>query len=307
VLAVGTGVAVYLSRTYSRFAEFPESPDLGNPLSERVTSANEWIVDTFGDLTKAFKDLVSYGLLNPLQDLIAESPWWLMSGVLLAFAYLLGGLRALVSTVVCVAIILGTGLWHDSMITLAMTLVATLMVMVLGLVFGVWMGRSRVADAAIRPVLDALQTIPPFVYLVPALALFNVGRFTAIVAAVLYASPVAIKIVADAIHNVAPTTIEAARSAGTSSGQMIRKVQLPMVRGALVLAANQGLLYVLSMVTIGALVGGGALGILVVNGFTQAEDFGKGLAAGIAITAMGIMLDRITVHSAARYGRASTQ
>jgi glycine betaine/proline transport system permease protein len=87
---------------------------------------------------------------------------------------------------------------------------------------------------------------------------------------------------------------------------MIGKVQLPMSRGSMVLAANQGLLFVLSMVVIGGLVGGGGLGFLVVSGFSQAEDFGKGLAAGIAITALGVMLDRITVHTAARYGRAET-
>ena len=87
---------------------------------------------------------------------------------------------------------------------------------------------------------------------------------------------------------------------------MIGKVQLPMSRGSIVLAANQGLLFVLSMVVIGGLVGGGGLGFLVVNGFSQSEDFGKGLAAGIAITALGVMLDRITVHTAARYGRAET-
>ena len=192
------------------------------------------------------------------------------------------------------------------MVTLASTLVATVLVMVLGLLFGVWTGRSRRVDTAIRPILDALQTIPAFVYLIPALALFGPGRFTAIIAAVAYAAPVAIKLVADGVRGVSATSVEAAESAGTSAGQMIRKVQLPMARGAVVLALNQGLLYVLAMVVIGGLVGGGGLGFLVVSGFAQAEDFGKGLAAGIAITALGVMLDRISFHTAARYGRAPT-
>jgi glycine betaine/proline transport system permease protein len=105
---------------------------------------------------------------------------------------------------------------------------------------------------------------------------------------------------------VSPTTVEAARAAGSSRWQMIGKVQLPMSRSSMVLSANQGLLFVLSMVVIGGLVGGGGLGFLVINGFSQREDFGKGLAAGIAITALGVMLDRITRHTAARYGRAET-
>jgi len=170
-------------------------------------------------------------------------------------------------------------------------------------VLGVWMGRSPRADTALRPLLDAGQTIPPFVYLVPALALFGPGRFTAIVAAIVYAGPAAIKLVADGIRGVSPTTVEAATSAGSSTLQIITKVQLPMARSALVLAANQGLLYVLSMVVIGGLVGGGALGYTVVSGFSQAQLFGKGFAAGIAIVALGIMLDRITQHAAARSSR----
>jgi glycine betaine/proline transport system permease protein len=200
-------------------------------------------------------------------------------------------------------VIYAVGLWNDSMVTLAMTLIATLLVMVIATVLGVGMGRSRRTDTIIRPFLDAFQTIPPFVYLVPALALFGVGRFTAIMAAIAYAVPIATKLVADGIRGVSPTTVEAVRSTGSTTWQMITKVQLPMAREALVLATNQGLLYVLSMVVIGGLVGGGSLGYLVVLGFSQDQLFGKGLAAGIAITAMGIMLDRIARHAAARSGR----
>jgi len=305
VLAVATVVAIWMSRQYLRFAEFPET-EFGNTVAEFVNTVNDAVVDAIRPVTQAVKDAVTYGFLNPLQSLLAESPFWLMAGVLLALAYLLGGVRALISTAVCVAIILGTGVWYDAMVTLASTLVATVLVMVLGLLFGVWTGRSRRVDTAIRPILDGLQTIPAFVYLIPALALFGPGRFTAIIAAVAYAAPVAIKLVADGVRGVSATSVEAAESAGTSAGQMIRKVQLPMARAAVVLALNQGLLYVLAMVVIGGLVGGGGLGFLVVSGFAQAEDFGKGLAAGIAITALGVMLDRISFHTAARYGRAPT-
>jgi glycine betaine/proline transport system permease protein len=167
------------------------------------------------------------------------------------------------------------------------------LVMVLGVVVGVWMGRSGRADRVIRPVLDAGQTMPAFVYLVPFLALFAASRFTAIVAAVVFAAPVAIKIVADGVRSVSATTVEAAEAAGSNTWQMITKVQLPMARQSLTLAANQGLIYVLSMVVVGGLVGAGALGYDVVAGFSQGQLYGKGLAAGIAIVLLGIMLDRI--------------
>jgi glycine betaine/proline transport system permease protein len=191
-------------------------------------------------------------------------------------------------------------LWFDAMTTLAATLVATVAVMALGLVLGVWMGRSARADRVIRPLLDAAQTMPSFVYLVPFVALFAASRFTGIAAAVVYAAPVAIKIIADGIAAVSPTTMEAATAAGSSSWQVITKVQLPMSLGTLALAMNQGLIYVLSMVVVGGLVGGGALGYDVVAGFRQNALFGKGLAAGLAIVLLGIMLDRITQSVASR-------
>ena len=307
VLGAGGAVAlvlVYVSRTYLWAAEFPERPDLGTPLSDGVTQLTDWLVTTLENVTNSLKDLVTYALINPLESLLADTPWWLMGLVILAFAYLLGGWRPTAISAVCLLVILGTGLWNETMKTLTTTLVATLIVILTALVVGVWMGRNHRVDTAIRPLLDALQTIPPFVYLVPALALFSTSRFTAIVAAVAYGVPIATKLIADGIRGVSPTSVEAARAAGTTAWQMISKVQLPMARAAVVLASNQGLLYVLSMVVIGGLVGGGGLGYLVVAGFSQAQLFGKGLAAGIAITALGIMLDRIAQYAAARYGRA---
>jgi len=307
ILGIGGVVAVvcvFLSRTYLWAAEFPDRPDLGTPLAEGVTTFTDWLVDTVEGFTNALTDVISYGLLNPLQSLLAETPWWLMGAVILALSYLLGGWRPTATSAVCLAVILGTGLWNETMKTLTTTIVATLIVVLTALVVGVWMGRTRRADTVIRPFLDALQTIPPFVYLVPALALFGPTRFTAIVAAVAYGVPIATKLIADGVRGVSPTSVEAARAAGTTAWQMISKVQLPMARAAVVLASNQGLLYVLSMVVIGGLVGGGGLGYLVVAGFSQAQLFGKGLAAGIAITALGIMLDRIAQYTAARYGRA---
>ena len=146
----------------------------------------------------------------------------------------------------------------------------------------------------VRPFLDAGQTLPPFVYLVPVLILFGPNRFTAIVAGIVYAAPVAIKLVADGVRGVSPTTVEAAEASGTNRWQMISKVQLPMARGCLLLAANQGLLYVLAMVVLGGMVGAGALGFDVVTGFRNADNVGRGLAAAICVVLIGIMLDRIT-------------
>ncbi|MDQ3307625.1 MAG: ABC transporter permease subunit, partial [Actinomycetota bacterium] len=296
IVLAATGVValvlVLLSRTYSGLAQFPES-SIGPSIADRVQSWSETVTSALDGVTTAFKDQASALLLNPLQDLLAESPWWLTGLAIMALSLIIAGRRASVTTLVCLALIYASDLWHDAMITLTMTLVGTLMVMVLAVVVGVWMARSRAVDVVVRPVLDAAQVMPPFVYLIPVLAFFGVTRFSAIVAGVVFAAPVAIKLVADGVRAVPATAVEASEACGSSTWQTITKVQLPMARGSIVLAANQGLLYVLSMAVIGGLVGAGALGYDVVLGFSQGDFYGKGLAAGAAIVALGIMLDRI--------------
>ena len=291
-------VLVWVSRYFSWAAEFPES-SLGSKFATVSDDAATWVTDTLGGFTTGVKDEITFGLLNPLQALLAESPWWLAAAAIATLAFVLGGLRALTAALICLAGIYYLDLWHDAMITLTMTLVATVMVMVLAVVFGVWMARSRRTDLSLRPLLDAGQTIPPFVYLIPVLALFGPTRFTAIVAGIVYAAPAAIKLVADGVKAVPPTAIEASRSTGATTWQEITKVQLPMSRSSLVLATNQGLLYVLAMAVIGGMVGAGALGYDVVLGFSRSEEWGKGMAAGGTIVLLGIMLDRIARAAAA--------
>ncbi|MEV6302872.1 ABC transporter permease subunit [Actinoplanes sp. NPDC051861] len=296
-LVAGLGVVAvvcgYLSYTYFWAAEFPDRYRIGSAISRGADTVAAWAQEDLSTTTEWIKNLVTTVLLNPLQTLLVESPWWLVGAVAVTLGALIGGVRAAVTAAVCVGLLIGTGLWQDSMTTLAMTIVATALVMVLGVVVGVWMGRNRYADRILRPALDAGQTMPAFVYLVPFLALFSATRFTAIVAAVVFAAPVAIKIVADGIRGIPATTVEAATAAGSSTWQMITKVQLPMARRSLTLAANQGLIYVLSMVVVGGLVGAGALGYDVVAGFSQGQLYGKGLAAGAAIVLLGILLDRV--------------
>ncbi len=295
-----TVVAVHYSRTFLWAAEFPTEVSIGGTISSAADSVSTWVQTNLSVLTLGFKDASTESVLNPLQSLLTDSPWWVTGGAIAGLAAVIGGVRAVVAVVVCLGLVIALGLWEDSMTTLASTLIATLLTMVIGVAIGVAMGRSRRVDAAVRPVLDAAQSMPPFVYLVPFLALFAASRFTAILAAVVYAVPVVTKIVADGIRGVSATTVEAATAAGSTRWQVISKVQLPMSRHALALAANQGVIYVLAMVVVGGLVGAGALGYDVVAGFSQAQLYGKGLAAGAAIVLLGIMLDRVTQAGAAR-------
>jgi glycine betaine/proline transport system permease protein len=307
-VAAGTVVTlflVYLSHTYLWAADFPTDgvPDIGTGIITGVNSATEWVQANLFAVTDAIRNVVSYGLLNPLQALLADGPWYLTAVAIVALALLLGGRGPAIVAAVCLALIALLGVWYDAMYTLAATLVAAVIVMILGVLVGVWMARSAMADRVIRPVLDAGQVMPAFVYLVPFLGLFGASRLTAIVAAVIYAAPASIKLVADGIRGVPPAAVEAATSYGSTTRQIITKVQLPMARRGLVLAANQGIIYVLAMVVVGGLVGAGALGYDIVAGFTQLSLRGKGLAAGLAVVLLGILLDRTTRAAANRAGR----
>ena len=299
VAAIGTALVVYLSRTIDFFAR-PPGGKLGDWIANGVQNAIDWISTHWANATANIADAFTNSIINKIEYVIAGAPWFVSGLAILAIALIVGGWRALVAAVICLAGIRWLGLWNDAMITLTATLVAAIFVMILAAIFGVWMGRSQRVDRYLRPVLDAGQTMPPFVYLIPVLALFGATRFTAIVAAIVYAAPAAIKIVADGIKAVSATTVEAAQSAGAVAIQIITKVQIPMARSAFTVAANQGLLYVLSMVVIGGLVGAGALGYDVVAGFKQQPLQGRGLAAGFSIVLIGILLDRITTYAAQR-------
>jgi glycine betaine/proline transport system permease protein len=290
---------VQLSRTMLWAAGFPKNLNIGPAIVSGVSSASEWLQTNLFLFTVSFREAATNGILNPFQSLLTETPFYLLIAVIVVAAYALGGWKLAAVIASCLAVIIYLGLWSDAMVTLAGTLVATAVVMVLGVIFGVAMGRSNKVDQLMRPMLDAGQTMPAFVYLVPFLGLFGATRFTAIIAGIIYAAPVAIKITADGIAAISPTVMEAAVSSGSTPWQVITKVQLPMARQSLALAANQGLIYVLAMVVVGALVGAGGLGYDVVAGFVQSSLFGKGLAAGLAIVFLGILLDRMTQAAAA--------
>ncbi len=305
LLLAGGLVPVAFAVWYSRFeldaAVFPEL-GWGDAIADVSNRLMESAVDILEPLTSAFRDAVSYGMLNPMQELLADSPWWLSFTGILLLSLVIGGAKALLPTLICLSGIRFLDLWHDSMIVLNMTIVATVLVMIIAVVFGVWMARDSRVDLALRPLLDAGQTIPAFVYLIPALALFGSSRFTAIVAGLIYAAPAAVKLVADGVGQVSAGAVEAGRSVGSTKWQEIIKVQLPMAKGSLVLATNQGLLYVLAMVVIGGLVGAQALGYDVILGLSSSEKWGKGLAAGLSIVLLGIMIDRIARAAAERAG-----
>ncbi|TDE57550.1 ABC transporter permease subunit [Nonomuraea mesophila] len=260
----------------------------------QVNDAVRWAETNWYPVTTFIKDTTTRILLNPLESLLTSAPWWLVALAVLAAAWRVSGLRPALTALACLLAIALLGLWEHSMMTMSTVAVAVLVTLAIGLLLGVAAARSPRFSAVQRPVLDTAQTMPAFVYLLPALALFGTTRFTAIFASVIFAVPPVVRLVEDGIRAVPATVVEAAASAGSTPRQLLWKVQLPMARKAILLAANQGIVMTLAMVVIGGLVGAGALGYDVVLGFSQRTDFGMGFVAGIATVLLGVMLDRIT-------------
>jgi glycine betaine/proline transport system permease protein len=278
--------------------EFPT--DIQFSFRGAVNESVHWFTDTFSGITIAIKNVATNLILNPLEGVLTSSPWWLVVVVVMVIAWYLSGRRASIAAGICLVGIVLVGLWDHSMATLANVLVGTALTLIIGIVVGILTARSDRLRAILRPLLDAAQTLPAFVYLIPALALFQPTRFTAVVAAVIYAVPPVIRLVEAGIRSVPETVVEAATMSGATERQLLWKVRLPLSMRALLLAANQGIVLVLAMVVIGGLVGAGALGYDVITGLARGEQFGKGLAAGVAIVLLGIMLDRITQGAGSR-------
>ncbi|WP_405618175.1 ABC transporter permease [Streptomyces sp. NBC_00076] len=232
-------------------------------------------------------------VLDPVRDGLQGLPWWSVLLIVAALAWVIGTWQTALTAVLAMAAIGVLGVWKPSLDTLSQVLAAVAVTLVLGFATGIAAARSERFERLLRPVLDVCQTMPQFVYLIPVVALFGVGRAPAVAAAVVYALPAVVRITAQGLRQVDPAAMEAARSLGASRGQQLRQVQLPLARRSLLLAVNQGVVLVLAVVIIGGLVGGGALGYEVVFGLAQG-DLATGLVAGAAIVCLGLMLDRVT-------------
>lgn len=269
-------------------------------IREPVDAAVRWLRDNLyqiGELpigAGPFSDFVIINLLNPLRELFTTIlPWPLVVLLFALLGHQAGGWRLASFNGLSILLLGLVGMWQQSMDTLSQVLVAVVFTVVIGIPLGIWAARNKVVEATLRPILDFLQTIPPFVYLVPVIMLFNVGRVPGMIASVLYALPPIIRLTNLGIRQVPAATLEAADAFGSTAGQKLIKVQLPLARASIMLGVNQTVMMVLSMVIIAGLVGGGALGFEAVTGLAR-NQLGRGIEAGLAIVLLAMVLDRIT-------------
>jgi glycine betaine/proline transport system permease protein len=276
---------------------FPESWQLstGSFWSDVV----RWININFFDQLEAFTNLLLLNLLIPFKRLLLGLPWIGVVGLLAVGGWSLGGPR-LASVVALLALLIAlTGLWDKAMITVYLCGIAVLIAGLVGIPIGILAAERHGLWRVVRVVIDTAQTLPSFVYLMPAVMLFRVGDFTAMIAVVAYAIAPAIRYTVLGLKQVDPQTVEAGRAIGCTSWQLLTKIKLKLALPEIMLGINQTVMLALSMLVITALVGTRDLGQEVYIALTKA-DTGRGLVAGLAVAFIGIITDRLISAGAAR-------
>ncbi len=190
-------------------------------------------------------------------------------------------------------VIYGMGYWKEAVQTTTLVLVSTFIALIIGIPFGVLAGKSKIANAIIKPILDFMQTMPAFVYLIPAIFFFSVGNTPGVIATVIFSVPPAVRLTALGIQNVQKEVIEAGRAFGATENQILFKIELPLAMPTILTGINQVILLSLSMVVIASMVGARGLGSIVYQGIQQ-NDVAKGFESGLGIVILAIILDRIT-------------
>jgi glycine betaine/proline transport system permease protein len=294
--ALTIGVAALLAKI-ANTKEFPSwlTVDLATPVNKAADWANNHLrkgIPIIGG-TGPLSDFIVRQLLTPLRDLLLNLPWWAVIVVISAIAWSSGGPKLAAVCTVCLTGIAALRTWDLAMDTLSQVLVAVIISLMLAIPIGVLCGRSDRVEGLLRPILDAAQVMPSFVYLVPVIFLFSVGRVPGVIASVIYALPPGIRLTSLGLRSVPAAAREAAISFGATPRQELIKVQIPMALRSVMLGINQTIMMVLSMVIVAALVGAGALGIEAVYGLRRNET-GQGFAGGLSIVLLAVVLDRIT-------------
>ncbi|KAB2348468.1 ABC transporter permease/substrate binding protein [Actinomadura rudentiformis] len=262
------------------------------PLGDWVNDAIGYLTDHGRPVFDAISDAVS-GLVGGLESVLAGPPALAMAGIVAVLGWWLRGPLFAVLSFLGLALIDNLGEWESAMSTLALVLVASIAALVIGVPLGILAARRPGVATVVQPVLDFMQTMPAFVYLIPAIFFFGVGEVPGVIATVIFALPPGVRLTQLGIGQVDKEMVEAADAFGTPPGRTLTRVQLPLALGTIMTGVNQVIMLSLSMVVIAGMVGAGGLGGEVFGAITQL-DVGRGFEAGLSVVILAITLDRLT-------------
>jgi len=281
---------VIFASAIDRFIEYPDEWVV--PLDKWIDDITDFIIDAGEPVWDGMAAVLGFALAEA-NAVLTLLPWSVMLLVFFGLGFLTGGTKLAVGVSVGFLLIAAVGMWDLAMATLALILVATALAILIGIPLGILMSKYQWVHNALRPVLDLMQTLPSFVYLIPVVMIFSIGRIPALLATFIYSVPPTIRLTNLGIRQVASDVVEAGQSLGSTPLQLLTKIQLPLALPTIMAGVNQTIMMALAMVVIASMIGAGGLGVEVLRGVGQL-DIGRGFVGGICIVVLAIIIDRLT-------------
>lgn len=263
------------------------------PMRDWVTQFVGWLVDTFREFFRTWISPPVRNVMEAVQWVLTTTPALILLAVLFVIGWRSASWKVGLFAVISFALIGFMGLWQELMTTLSLVITSVLFCLVIGIPIGILCSRKDLTYTILRPVLDIMQTTPPFVYLVPAVMLFSIGNVPGLIATIIFAMPPTIRLTNLGIRQVSSEFTEAATAFGSTPRQILWKVQIPLAMPTIMAGLNQTIMLALSMVVIAAIIGAGGLGLEVFQGLNRL-DIGQAFVGGLGIVLLAMVLDRIT-------------
>lgn len=264
------------------------------PIAEYTEKFTDWATDTFSFFFEPIK--THFGnLLEFLSEKAAEVPAIIVIIIVAILAFFLSGKKfgLMTFSIVGLLFVYNQGLWAELMETFTLVMTASILSVIIGIPVGIWMSKSKTAQSIITPILDFMQTMPAFVYLIPAVAFFSIGMVPGVFASLIFATPPTVRFTNLGIRQVSKELVEASEAFGSTGPQKLFKVELPMAKATIMAGVNQTVMLALSMVVIASMIGAPGLGREVLSSLQRAQ-VGTGFVAGLGIVILAIIMDRFT-------------
>lgn len=262
------------------------------PIGNWVEDGVDWVQDNLTGVLDGVSDTLGLAI-GSFEDALMAVPPPLLALLIVGLAGWRVSWRFGLFALVAMGLIFGMDVWGETVATLSLVIAASLVALAVGIPIGIAMARSDAVEVVVRPILDLMQTMPPFVYLIPAAIFFGLGKVPGAIATLIFAMPPAVRLTNLGIRQVGREHVEAGRAFGCTDGQLLFKVQLPLAMPSIMAGVNQTLMLALSMVVIASMIGAGGLGNTVLTGI-QRLDVGLGFEGGLGVVLLAILLDRIT-------------